>query len=119
MTPSEILATAYASAVADLAKRDVVSADNQQRVERVARNTHNKACVRLLMACMLAKAHKPMVDPRRPYTEINEPGTFSGRRYDEEFISVFIGVHKLPCNSTTAFACCWWSVTRTVTASRN
>lgn len=55
------------------------------------------------MACLLAKLHRPEVDPRKPYTEIGEPDAFSGRTYDERYITAFINEHNLPCNSTTAF----------------
>lgn len=47
-------------------------------VEYVCRNIQNRAGVRLLMACLLAKIHNPTVDVRRPYTEIGEPDSFSG-----------------------------------------
>ncbi|MEW6200568.1 MAG: hypothetical protein AB1546_01220, partial [bacterium] len=55
------------------------------------------------MSCMLAKIEKPEVDPRKPYTEINSPDCFSGRTYDERYLTNFISKHRLPCNSTTAF----------------
>lgn len=55
------------------------------------------------MACLLAKLHRPEVDIRKPYTEIKEPDAFSGRSYDERYITAFITEHNLPCNSTTAF----------------
>src|ERR1700689_2929925 len=63
----------------------------------------NRAGARLLMACMLAKAHRPEIDPRKPYTKIGGKDCFSGRSYDEQFIGEFITKHDLPCNSTTAF----------------
>jgi hypothetical protein len=63
----------------------------------------NRAGVRLLMACVLAKVHRPEVDPRKPYTKIGSKDCFSGRSYDEQFIGDFITRHNLPCNSTTAF----------------
>lgn len=73
------------------------------RVESVVNCPSNRAGVRLLMACMLAKAHLPEVDPRKPYTKIGSKDCFSGRTYDEQFIGNFITKHNLPCNSTTAF----------------
>lgn len=73
------------------------------RIEYVARNLKNRAGVRLLMACLLAKLHRPEVDVRKPYTEIGEADAFSGRAYDERYITAFINEHNLPCNSTTAF----------------
>jgi len=55
------------------------------------------------MACMLAKLDRPRIDPRKPYTEIDTPDCFSGRTYDEQYITGFINKYALPCNSTTAF----------------
>ena len=55
------------------------------------------------MACFLAKIHKPEIDVRKPYTEIGNLDTFSGRTYDEKYITPFINKHNLPCNNTTAF----------------
>ncbi|GAP94965.1 hypothetical protein NIES2104_14840 [Leptolyngbya sp. NIES-2104] len=55
------------------------------------------------MACLLAKLHRPDVDIRKPYTEIGDIDSFSGRTYDERYITAFINQHSLPCNSTTAF----------------
>jgi DNA adenine methylase len=55
------------------------------------------------MACLLAKIDRPKVDPRKPYTEIGDPDSFSGRSYDETYITHFINEHRLPCNPTTAF----------------
>ena len=55
------------------------------------------------MACLLAKIDRPKVDPRKPYTEIGDADSFSGRSYDESYITHFINEHRLPCNPTTAF----------------
>ena len=73
------------------------------RVLSVVNCPSNRAGVRLIMACMLAKAHRPEIDPRKPYTKIGSKDCFSGRSYDEQFIGDFITKHNLPCNSTTAF----------------
>ena len=73
------------------------------RVASVVNCPGNRAGVRLLMACMLAKVHRSEVDPRKPYTKIGSKDCFSGRTYDEQFIGDFITRHSLPCNSTTAF----------------
>lgn len=74
-----------------------------ERIAAVVNCPNNRAGVRLLMACMLAKVHRPNVDPRKPYTKIGSRDCFSGRTYDEQFIGDFITRHSLPCNSTTAF----------------
>jgi len=55
------------------------------------------------MSCLLAKIHQPKVDVRKPYTEIGGDDTFSGRSYDEKYLSGFINKYELPCNATTAF----------------
>ena len=75
----------------------------RRRIEYVCRCLTNRAGVRLLMACMLGKLDQPKVDPRNPYTEIGTDDCFSGRTYDEQYITSFINKHALPCNSTTAF----------------
>lgn len=73
------------------------------RIVSVVNCPSNRAGVRLLMACMLAKMQRPEIDPRKPYTKIGGKDCFSGRSYDEQFIGDFITRHNLPCNSTTAF----------------
>ena len=55
------------------------------------------------MACMLAMLHRSSVDPREPYTEIATDTSFSGRTYDERFLTSFVREHSLPCNSSSAF----------------
>ncbi|MBR4738317.1 MAG: hypothetical protein IK051_11740 [Rhodocyclaceae bacterium] len=102
MTPHDILhgifkkaSTASAPAIADAAIRE--------RVDYVCRCMGNRAGVRLLMACLLAKLHRPAVDPRKPYTEIGSADSFSGRTYDERYLTAFINEHRLPVNQTTAF----------------
>ncbi len=74
-----------------------------ERVTFVCRYPRNRAAVRFLMACTLAKIDRPAVDPRKPYTEIGDSDTFSGRTYDEEYIQPFVRKYRLPCNPTTAF----------------
>jgi DNA adenine methylase len=55
------------------------------------------------LSCLLAKIHKPDVDIRKPYTEIGGSDSYSGRTYDEGYVSQFIAENDLPCNPTTAF----------------
>lgn len=59
--------------------------------------------MRLLLAALLAKIHHPQVDIRKPYTEIGDDDAYSGRTYDEGFVTTFIHKYQLPCNPTTAF----------------
>lgn len=69
----------------------------------VAQCPSNRAAVRLLIACLLAKIDRPEVDVRKPYTEIGGSDTFSGRRYDEGCVARLLHKHNLPINPTTAF----------------
>lgn len=101
--PDEILEDLFAEAEKALDKPSVKDAEILERIEYVCRCTSNRACVRLLMACMLAKLSQPNSDPRQPYTEIGEEQCFSGRTYDERYITHFINKYRLPRNSTTAF----------------
>ena len=97
--PSEILDIAFQAA--SEAPADPTSEITRQ-VEFVCRN-QNRAGARFLMACLLAKVHKPEIDIRKPYTKIAGDDAYSGRGYDEKYIAPFIVQHALPCNSTTAF----------------
>ncbi|MEM9544218.1 MAG: restriction endonuclease, SacI family, partial [Cyanobacteria bacterium P01_E01_bin.42] len=101
--PEEILNNSFQIASTHLGQSLVNDEKIRERVEYVTRNLKNRAGVRLLMACFLAKIHKPEIDVRKPYTEIGNLDTFSGRTYDEKYITPFIHKHNLPCNNTTAF----------------
>ena len=103
MTPSERLEQLLTIAVAGLTDYAVLAEDNRTRVNSICQSQSNRACVRLLMACLLAKLDRPETDPRKPYTEIGTTDSFSGRSYDEQYIGRFVVLHRLPCNSTTAF----------------
>ncbi len=59
--------------------------------------------MRALLACLLAKVHNPGIDIREPYTEIGSDSSYSGRTYDERYITEFVLKNRLPCNPTTAF----------------
>jgi hypothetical protein len=100
--PAEILALAAADARGDLSKRRVDD-DIATSIEYVCRNIQNRAPIRALLSCALAKVHRPTNDVRMPYTEIGTAGAFSGRSYDEQFLGPFINENQLPCNSTTAY----------------
>lgn len=101
--PREILNAALRRANANLGQSIIAEQQIREAADYVARNLKNRAGVRLLMACLLAKLHRPEIDIRKPYTEIGDADTFSGRTYDERYITNFINEHNLPCNSTTAF----------------
>ncbi len=103
MAADKILAAILSTAESRLNRRDVKDSEVHDRLDYICRCISNRACVRLLMACLLAKLDNPNLDPRKPYTEINTPDCFSGRHYDEEYLTQFIIANRLPCNSTTAF----------------
>ncbi|MBI5827263.1 MAG: restriction endonuclease, SacI family [Deltaproteobacteria bacterium] len=102
-TPEQILHDIYTKASVTLHKTVVSDTVIRERVDYVCRCMSNRAGVRLLMSCLLGKLDNPKVDPRKPYTEIGTPDSFSGRTYDEQYIISFINKHRLPCNPTTAF----------------
>ena len=103
MTPYEILDGIYERAVATLNTTVISNQTIRERVDYICRCTSNRAGVRLLMSCLLGKLDKPNVDPRKPYTEIGGADSFSGRTYDERYLTKFINEHRLPVNPTTAF----------------
>ena len=105
MTPEDILRGIYerAEAAALVDKSVIPDIYIRERAAYVCRCTSNRAGVRLLMSCLLGKLDKPNVDPRKPYTEIGDPDSFSGRTYDEQHLAPFINEHRLPVNQTTAF----------------
>lgn len=103
MTPDEILHGIYERAVATLNTTVISNQTIRERVDYICRCTSNRAGVRLLMSCLLGKLDKPNVDPRKPYTEIGGADSFSGRTYDERYLTKFINEHRLPVNPTTAF----------------
>lgn len=102
-TPANILVLAYQRADDAGAKPVTNNSKFVEQIDYVCRYVGNRAIVRLLLACSLAKVHKPSVDIRKPYTEIPDNDTYSGRYYDENYITAFINQYELPCNPTTAF----------------
>lgn len=102
-TPEKILENLYQLSLKSVARSSVKSQDTKTKIEYVCRCNANKAPIRFLMACLLAKIHRPEIDIRKPYTETIGDDTFSGRFYDERFIERFVHKYKLPCNPTTAF----------------
>ena len=103
MDPDDILKKVLKKAEGNLAKENVTDPVIRKDLEYVARVTSNRAGIRLLMSCLLAKIHEPNLDPRKPYTQIGTDDSFSGRTYDERNLTHFITENNLPCNSTTAF----------------
>jgi len=101
--PSNILSELFSSAISQDYKQIQANPEVLKKIEYVCECISNRAGVRLLMACLLAKVHKPDINPTKPYTEIGSDDCFSGRTYDERYISRFIADKDLPCNPTTAF----------------
>ena len=102
-SPADILRSTYRRVSSDVTRPIVTIPDIAERIEVVGRSTSNRACVRVLLACSLAKSAHPEVDIRKPYTEIGGSDAFAGRSYDERYLQPFIIEHQLPCNPTTAF----------------
>ena len=102
-TPDDILSGAFEAATANLEISHVDNAEQRSQIDYICRNLQNRAGVRFLMACLLAKLHRPSLDIRMPYTEIGGDDCYSGRHYDETYIASFVEMHDLPCNATTAF----------------
>ncbi len=101
--PTEILENIYLKAFSNLTQSAVKIVSAREKIEFVCRCNSNKAPIRFLMSCLLAKTHNPKVDIRKPYTEIEGNDTYSGRFYDEKFIELLVHKYKLPCNPTTAY----------------
>ena len=101
--PDQTLERLMAKAVKLRGKSCIKRSELRTKIDYVGRCPSNRAGVRLLMACVLAKLDRPEVDPRKPYTEIGGSDCYSGRSYDERYLAHFINNHRLPCNSTTAF----------------
>jgi len=103
ITPTDILEDLYQKAFANLSESAVELATIKEKVELVCRCNANKAPIRFLMSCLLAKIHNPQLDIRKPYTEIEGGNTYSGRFYDERYVELLVHKYKLPCNPTTAY----------------
>lgn len=100
--PTEILETLYEKASGSLSKSSVKQSTNEI-IESICRCNANKAPIRFLMSCLLAKIDNPKVDIRKPYTEIEGEDSYSGRFYDERYVELLVHKFKLPCNPTTAY----------------
>jgi DNA adenine methylase len=103
IVPLDILESLFEKANGNLTESTVKSEEIRQKVAFICRCNANKAPIRFLMSCLLAKIHNPKVDIRKPYTEIEGDDTYSGRFYDEKYIELFVHKYKLPCNPTTAY----------------
>jgi len=107
-TPIEILNAAFDRATDSIQKGEplMIPSEVVEKVEYVCRLTSNKSGTRFILASTLAKIDDPKLDIRKPFCkEIKENDSYSGRRYDEDFVAAFLDSHDLlgVCNSTTAF----------------
>ena len=98
-----ILEELYKEATGRTGETFIESKNLRTQIEFICRCNSNKAPIRFLMSCLLAKIDNPRVDIRKPYTEIKGDDTYSGRHYDEAYVETFIHKYKLPVNSTTAY----------------
>jgi len=103
ITPSDVLEDLFKKTKKNLSKSNIMSIELQKNIESICRCNANKAPIRFLMSCLLAKICNPKIDIRKPYTEIGENDTYSGRFYDEKYIELFVHKYNLPCNPTTAY----------------
>lgn len=102
MNPIEILEKLFKDTI-NRVETSFLEQEISKKVEFVCRCITNRAPIRFLLSCLLAKIHKPEVDIRKPYTEIRGDNTYSGRFYDETYVEIFVAKYRLPCNTTTAF----------------
>ena len=101
--PQQILENLYLKATQNVEISSIKEDNIRLKIESICRCITNKAPIRFLMACLIARIDKPKFDVRKPYTEIEGNDTYSGRAYDETYIESFVVKYKLPCNPTTAF----------------
>lgn len=102
-TLSKTLNIIYERALSHTEESFIENQSIRTKVKSVSTNLSNRACVRFLMSCLLAKIDKPDLDIRKPYTEIKDSDSYSGRTYDQDYINTLVHDKKLPCNTTTAF----------------
>lgn len=107
-TPIEILNSAFDRATDSIQKGEslMIPSEVVEKLEYVCRLSSNKSGTRFILASTLARIDDPKLDIRKPFSkEIKENDSYSGRRYDEDFVAIFLDSHDLlgVCNSTTAF----------------
>jgi hypothetical protein len=73
-TPASVLDLACQRAARNTATPLVRDSRINADVEYVCRNIQNRAGVRLLMSCLLAKIHNPAVDVRKPRLNARNSG---------------------------------------------
>jgi DNA adenine methylase len=106
-TPVDILDTAFKRATVSIQRGEslMISPEVVEKIEYVCR-LWNKSGIRFILASTLAKIDDPKLDIRKPFSQqLKENDAYSGRKYDEKFVAVFLNRHDLQavCNPTTAF----------------
>jgi DNA adenine methylase len=103
----ELLESLYHRGLKQPHKSNITDKQAQQTIEIICQHLNNRAPIRFLMACCIAKIDMPDIDIRAPYTEIDDPvyehKKYSGRVYDEGPIERFVFKYNLPVRATTAF----------------
>ena len=103
MAAEHILQHVYERATASLHQSVVMDTVFVPCIEYVCRvSTIGPACV-----CswrLLGTFDNPQVDPRKPLREIGDHDAFSGRTYDERYLTTFINTYRLPCNPPPRFS---------------
>jgi DNA adenine methylase len=84
-------------------KTPFIDDDSIVKKVRLVIRSNTKAGIRAILACSLAKVIDPSIDIRKPYTEIGDNDSYSGRTIDEAYIQSFITKNSLPANQTTAW----------------
>jgi hypothetical protein len=103
MNPHELLEKYFAQANDKFSPALPDNSPFAEKIDFICRCSINKAPIRFMLACLLAKIHRPELDIRKPYTEIGGEDSFSGRTYDEKYVQGFLEKYSLPHNATTAF----------------
>ncbi|MCS3670587.1 DNA adenine methylase [Salinibacter ruber] len=100
--PTGILQDALRQAK-EAGKNPVIGDDTIRSGVRYVVRCSTKSGIRAVLACSLAKVSNPSLDIRKPYTEIGDPDSYSGRTIDEQYIEDFVLDRDLPANQTTAW----------------
>ncbi len=102
LNPEQILNAAL-DRVKERLDQSVIQDETIRNIIEFVTRSQVRTGVRMLLSCLLAKIHNPQVDARRPYVELGGDNCFSGRGYDEQYITHFINQNGLPCNLTSGF----------------
>ncbi len=104
---AKVLEAAYWRANENLERGILSDEGGAAAVRYICHYLNNRAPIRFLMACCLAKIDNPALDIRAPYTEIQDEAysdkKYSGRAYDEGPVESFVLALELPVRATTAF----------------